>query len=421
MSHNTEHDKKMIISIMNNYLLDDLLMPALDGAVAAIEGDGIAVLIRQKLHLKVTGIGGKLHDEDWGAGDLGEEGSWYTAVECELRESSRSFRLIALITTDLAAYLPVCVLDIRQVIDHADALAPPAFRRLDHDGKADGRGARARLGRILDARVLEGRVRQSPGATVVLRLDVHPVPVDARHARVLRDDGAADLVPQSMHGRAVRADEADGGRGGAEGIGQGGLLGGVAPPSPDSVDGVEARKFHDEGNIGIVVVIGATWHVYDDVAHTDVLGVSPVIGGSCRGEDEATVGLRLRSQQHCSLHRDPLHQACSHERRDRAHQGRDRSPQIFGGRHDHEADGPLVREHLVRPPADAPDRLHGRHAVVGDQHLFDDAAICPAELRDIRRHIRETAVEVGIGHSAARRRERRHGCCFVGVVRRVGR
>lgn len=47
-------------------LLDDLLVPALDGAVTAKEGDGIAILISQHLYLQVPRMLGQLHQEDGG-------------------------------------------------------------------------------------------------------------------------------------------------------------------------------------------------------------------------------------------------------------------------------------------------------------------------------------------------------------------
>jgi len=51
-------------------LLDDLLVPPLDGAVSPKEGDGVSVLVSQYLDLKVSGMLRQLHDEDRGAGYL---------------------------------------------------------------------------------------------------------------------------------------------------------------------------------------------------------------------------------------------------------------------------------------------------------------------------------------------------------------
>ena len=50
--------------------LDDLLVPPLDGAVAAEHGDGVAVLVGQDLDLQVAGVLRQLHDEDGRAGHL---------------------------------------------------------------------------------------------------------------------------------------------------------------------------------------------------------------------------------------------------------------------------------------------------------------------------------------------------------------
>ena len=110
------------------------------------------------------------------------------------------------------------------------------------------------------------------------------------------------------------------------------------------MDGVETRQLHDEGDVGVFVVVGASGHVHDGVDHADVIGVGP---------------------------------------------------KVLQGGHDHEADGPLVPEHLVHPLTDAPDGLHGRHAVDHDQELLDDAALVPPRLSDVGRHIVEAPVEVG--------------------------
>jgi hypothetical protein len=45
------------------HLLDDLLVSALHGTVAAVEGDGVAVLVGQHLHLQVVGTRHQSHHE----------------------------------------------------------------------------------------------------------------------------------------------------------------------------------------------------------------------------------------------------------------------------------------------------------------------------------------------------------------------
>lgn len=52
-------------------LLDDLLVPPLDGAVSAKQRDGVPVFISKNLNLKVSRVLSQLHDEDRRAGSLG--------------------------------------------------------------------------------------------------------------------------------------------------------------------------------------------------------------------------------------------------------------------------------------------------------------------------------------------------------------
>lgn len=51
-------------------LLDDLLMPPLDGAVTPEQGHRVPILVGEDLHLQVSGVLGQLHEEDGGARDL---------------------------------------------------------------------------------------------------------------------------------------------------------------------------------------------------------------------------------------------------------------------------------------------------------------------------------------------------------------
>lgn len=50
--------------------LNDFLVPTLDGAVAAKDGDGVAIAVSQQLYLQVPSVGGQLHDEDGRPWDL---------------------------------------------------------------------------------------------------------------------------------------------------------------------------------------------------------------------------------------------------------------------------------------------------------------------------------------------------------------
>lgn len=51
-------------------LLDDLLVPPLDGTVTPEQRHGVPVLIREDLDLQVAGVLGQLHEKDRGAWDL---------------------------------------------------------------------------------------------------------------------------------------------------------------------------------------------------------------------------------------------------------------------------------------------------------------------------------------------------------------
>lgn len=99
------------------------------------------------------------------------------------------------------------------------------------------------------------------------------VPIDAGHAGVLRYDGGTDFVPQSVHGGARWSDEFNGRVAAREGVGQRGFFGGVTPPGPDGVDAVQTGQFDDEGDVGVVVIVGTAGDVYDDIGHADVFGV----------------------------------------------------------------------------------------------------------------------------------------------------
>lgn len=51
-------------------LLNDLLVPPLDGAVPAKQRDGVSVFISKNLNLEVPGVLSQLHDKDRRAGNL---------------------------------------------------------------------------------------------------------------------------------------------------------------------------------------------------------------------------------------------------------------------------------------------------------------------------------------------------------------
>lgn len=62
--------------------LNNLLVPALHGAIPAKEGDGIAILIRQDLHLQVPRLFGQSHYKDGRA--------WHFSLNLEQRQHKNS-------------------------------------------------------------------------------------------------------------------------------------------------------------------------------------------------------------------------------------------------------------------------------------------------------------------------------------------
>jgi hypothetical protein len=51
----------------------------------------------------------------------------------------------------------------------------------------------------------------------------------------------------------------------------------VAPAGPDSVDAVKTGQFDNESYIGIVVVVGPTGNIDNDISHSNVLGVGTIV------------------------------------------------------------------------------------------------------------------------------------------------
>mmetsp|Transcript_28183 Transcript_28183/g.59291 ORF Transcript_28183/g.59291 Transcript_28183/m.59291 type:complete len:252 (+) Transcript_28183:748-1503(+) len=242
-------------------------------------------------------------------------------------------------------------------IHHTNSLSSSSLRSLNHDGKSDLTRRLTSFESTRDTCLIKRFFGQCSRLNVVRRHDITPIPSNARHTRILRYDRGADLVSQGVHGRPRRPDEFDGGVALGESVGQGRFFGGVAPASPHGLNAMEAGEFDDEGDVGVVVVIGASRDVDYDVAHADVF--------------------RIR-------------------------------PQILRSGHDDEGNGSLVSEHFIGPSADTPDGLHGRHSVVGNEHLLDDPALGSAELGDIRCDIVEAAVEIGVGRGDLRLHGRWH-------------
>ena len=166
-------------------LLDDLLVAALDRAVAHAERPGGAVAVGDQLHLDVAGAGDQPLEED---GAVAE----------------RPQRLVA--------GALVGVLEVGGRGDHPDAAAAAAGGGLEHQRVADllGRGER----------VLEG-------------VDGAAAPRGDGYADLLGDQLGADLVAQAAHRLGAGADEGDAVL--VAQVDEVGVLGHEAPAGPHGV------------------------------------------------------------------------------------------------------------------------------------------------------------------------------------------
>merc|ERR1719183_759678 len=203
-------------------LLEDLLEAALGGAVTAVEGDGVAVLITDDLDLDVTGVLTELHEED-GRSD------------------------------DLVGDLDVGVAEVILVVDEADTLTTASLGGLDHDavlvanvlGGLDGLLDGA-AGGLLEDLVGDGTLGVELGLErTVVGSTVGSRPRDGGNAGGLGEDVGGDLVAEDAHDRPGRADELDAHL--LKGVGELGILRGVAPAGPDGVDALLLRDLGDDG------------------------------------------------------------------------------------------------------------------------------------------------------------------------------
>jgi hypothetical protein len=153
-------------------LLDDLLVPPLDRAVAAKERYRVPVIVGQELDLEVARALGQLHYED---------------------RRARDFRL----------HLPEEGRQLLGVLDLADALAAPALAGLHHNGEADFVGRGEALLDVRDAALLEQLRRDLDLRVAVMGLEVGAGPGQRRHLRRLGDDTRGDFVPEGPH-RSLR-------------------------------------------------------------------------------------------------------------------------------------------------------------------------------------------------------------------------
>mmetsp|Transcript_18949 Transcript_18949/g.55655 ORF Transcript_18949/g.55655 Transcript_18949/m.55655 type:complete len:1292 (+) Transcript_18949:3267-7142(+) len=236
-------------------LLEDLLVAPLGGAVAAVERDGVAVLVADNLDLEVARLGTELHEEDGRAGHLVHH-LGVGGAERVLRE-----RL-------------------------ADALAAATLRGLEHHGVADPVRRVHRLLLRLDARRVE-EVLVDLVVLVKARLDVVAVPGHGGHVRGLGEERRADLVAEHAHHRGGWAHESDlppellGQL--RKHVGELGVLRCVAPAHHHGVHLLRHGGVRDELHVGVVVGVAPARHLHKVVRAANELGVGREVVG--RGED----------------------------------------------------------------------------------------------------------------------------------------
>mmetsp|Transcript_5933 Transcript_5933/g.20770 ORF Transcript_5933/g.20770 Transcript_5933/m.20770 type:complete len:1684 (+) Transcript_5933:5712-10763(+) len=217
-------------------LLDDLLVAALHGAVAAVQADGIAVHVRHHLHLEVPGVRGQLLYEYRRAGHL----------RGNLREAGRHLLVVGHL---------------------ADALAAAALARLDHARVAHALDAVQGVLHAVQRRLVEhvrrdGRAgHREPRARP--RYDVH--------VTRLREEVRADLVAHRLHALRRGAQEYDAVL--AQRRGQLGVLRRVAPAGPHRLGLHAPRHLDDELDVVVVVAVGAAGDAHELVGEADVLRV----------------------------------------------------------------------------------------------------------------------------------------------------
>ena len=159
-------------------LFNDLLVSSLNRTVSAKDRDVVSVLIGEQLHLQVSGVTGKLHNED---------------------RRPRNFSSGSIVQADEFLFL----------LDLSNTLTTTTFGGFDHDGETDFLGlCKTLLGRegatlIVDI-VVDG------DDTVLINPDI----VDARsrpryagHLGVLCNDCRRNLITQRTHSRCGRTDK----------------------------------------------------------------------------------------------------------------------------------------------------------------------------------------------------------------------
>jgi hypothetical protein len=181
-------------------LLDNLLMSTLDRAVTTEQRDVVAVLISEQLDFQMSGVAGKLHDEDG---------------------RTRNFAGSSLVHGS----------EFLLVVDLTDTLATTTLGGLDHDGEPNLLGCNETLLGGVHATFVVDIILDGDDV-VLINLDLVDTlswPRDTGYFGVLCDDGRGNLVTERSHGRARRTDEDNLVWWCGEGLGQFGVFWGVTP------------------------------------------------------------------------------------------------------------------------------------------------------------------------------------------------
>ena len=225
--------------------LDNLLMSSLHGTVATIESNGISVLIGNELDFQVTSILRQFHDKNG---------------------APRHF----------STYLAIGIGHLVGLIDASNPLASSTFGCLDHDGESEFDGTFFRLRRCGNSSFFIDLFGETSHIWIVRCFNVGAIPSNAGNSCRLCNDGGSDFISQRSHGRSLWSNEFDGRIGLCKSFRECGIFTGVSPSSPDGVDTMQACQFDNEGNIGIVMIVGATRNVHDDITDANILCVGSV-------------------------------------------------------------------------------------------------------------------------------------------------
>ena len=154
-----------------------------------------------------------------------------------------------------------------------NALAATALGGLDHQRVAQPSAHRASLLEIVNGDLLVYAVGNGHAALGIsqglhVHRDLAAIPGERGNTGGLGDERGVDFVAETLH-RTGRGTEEENPFAG-ETLGEGGVLGGVAPACPHSVHGSCFGDFEDAGDIGVIVVVGASGHFKVLIGHSNV-------------------------------------------------------------------------------------------------------------------------------------------------------